>query len=78
MPPGSSEWEGKSEMERERHKVEIGHLLEPSCSLHHHQLVTSTISCHHAYLVGAHLQTTYNIPIIIKLTETAVVLPQQQ
>ena len=57
MPPSSSEWEGKGEVERKCHKVEVGHLLEPGGSLLHHQLVTPAISCHHADLVGANLQT---------------------
>ena len=57
MPPSSSEWEGKGEVERKCHKVEVGHLLEPGGSLLHHQLVTPAVSCHHADLVGADLQT---------------------
>ena len=57
MPPSSPKWESKGEVKRECHEVEVGHLLEPGGSLHHHQLVTPAISCHHAYLVGADLQT---------------------
>ena len=57
MPSSSPEWEGKAEVKRECHEVEVGHLLETSGSLHHYQLVTPTISCHHADLVGADLQT---------------------
>ena len=56
MPPSSSKWEGECEVEGHGHKVEVGDLLEPSGSLHHHQLVATAVSCHHADLIGAHLK----------------------
>ena len=55
MPSSSAKGEGKSKVEGHCHQVEVGHLLQASGALHHHQLVAAPVSGHHADLVGTNL-----------------------
>ena len=55
MPASSAKREGESEVEGHGHEVEVGDLLEPGGSLHHHQLVAAPLCCHHTDFVRANL-----------------------